>query len=72
LYIFSNLLEGWNRNRYFILRRTIEGEPVKKIAKEINLTETAVYKNIYDGNIREMIAIQKIIINKINNKLLEK
>lgn len=72
LYIYSNLLEGWNRNRYFILRKTIEEEPVKKIAKEINLSETAVYKNIYDGSIREIIAIQKIMINKINNKLLEK
>jgi len=72
LYIFSNLLEGWNRNRYFILRKTIEEEPVKKIAKEINLSETAVYKNIYDGSIREMIAIQKTMINKINNELLEK
>jgi hypothetical protein len=72
LYIYSNLLEGWNRNRYFILRKTIEEEPVKKIAKEINLSETAVYKNIYDGSIREIIAIQRIMINKINNKLLEK
>lgn len=72
LYIFSNLLEGWNRNRYFILRRTVAGKPVKEIAKELKLSETAVYMNIYDGSIREMIAIQEVMINRINNKLLEK
>lgn len=71
LYIFSNLLEGWNKNRYSILRSTIEGKTVKAIAKEIKLTETAVYMNIYDGSIREMIAIIEVMINQINNRLLE-
>jgi hypothetical protein len=48
------------------------GKPVKEIAKELALSETAVYMNIYDGNIREIIAIQEVMINHINNKLLEK
>ena len=72
LYIFSNLLEQWNKNRYVILRSTLEGKAVKGIAKELELTETAVYMNIYDGNIREMIAILEIMIKRINNLLLEK
>ena len=72
LYIFSNLLEGWNKSRYFILRKTIAGRPIKEIAKELDFTETAVYLNIYKGNIREMIAIQEVMINRINNQLLEK
>jgi hypothetical protein len=72
LRIYSNLLEGWNKNRYFILRNTMTGKPVKEIAKELKLSETAVYMNIYDGNIREIIAIQEVMINHINNKLLEK
>ena len=71
LYIFSNLLEGWNKNRYYILRSTMEGKAVKEIAKELKLTDTAVYMNIYDGSIREMIAILEVMINRINNKLLE-
>lgn len=69
LFIFSNLLEGWHRNRYFILRSTMAGKAVKEIAKEVKLTETAVYMNIYDGNIREMMAILEIISNHINDKL---
>lgn len=72
LYIFSNLLDQWNRNRYFILRSTMEGKAVKEIAKELNLTETAVYMNIYDGSIREMMAINEIMISQINKKLLVK
>lgn len=72
LYILSNLLEGWNKNRYFILRGTMEGKAVKDIAKELKLTETATYMNIYDGSIREMIAIQETIINRINKRLSEK
>lgn len=71
LRIYSNLLERWNKNRYFILRKTMTGKPVKEIAKELELSETAVYMNIYDGNIREIIAIQEVMINHINNKLLE-
>jgi Mor family transcriptional regulator len=72
LLIFSNQLEGWNRNRYVILRSMMEGKAVKKIAKKLELTETAVYMNIYDGSIREMIAIQEIMINRINARVLEK
>lgn len=72
LYIFSNLLDQWNRNRYFILRSTMQGKAVKEIAKELNLTETAVYMNIYDGSIREMMAINEIMISQINKKLLVK
>lgn len=72
LYIFSNLLEGWNKNRYFILRSTMEGKTVKEIARELKLTETATYMNLYDGSIREMIAIQDTMINRINKRLLEK
>lgn len=72
LYILSNLLEGWNENRYFILRSTMEGKAVKDIAKELKLSETAAYMNIYDGSIREMIAIQETMINRINKRLSEK
>lgn len=72
LFIFSNLLEGWHRNRYFILRSSMAGKAVKEIAKEVKLTETAVYMNIYDGNIREIINILESMIYHINNKLLEK
>lgn len=71
LYIFSNLLEGWNKNRYTILRSTMEGKAVKEIAKELQLTDTAVYMNLYDGSIREMIAILEVMINRINNRLQE-
>ncbi|HCU56666.1 MAG TPA: hypothetical protein DF984_00295 [Anaerolineaceae bacterium] len=72
LFIFSNLLEGWHRNRYFILTNTMAGKAVKEIAKALKLTETAVYMNIYDGNIREMMAILEIMINHINEKVLGK
>ena len=72
LFIFSNLLEGWHRNRYFILTNTMAGKTVKEIAKALKLTETAVYMNIYDGSIREMMAILEIMSNHINEKVLGK
>ena len=72
LMIFSNLLEGWNSNRYYILRSTIAGKAVKEIARDLSITEAAVYKNISDGNIREMMAILEIMINHINEKVLGK
>lgn len=72
LFIYSNLLDGWHRNRYVILRSTMAGKAVKAIARELNLTETAVYKNIYDGSIREMMAVLEIMINHINGEVLRK
>ncbi len=72
LMIFSNLLEGWNSNRYTILRSTIAGKAVKEIARDLSITEAAVYKNISDGNIREMMAILETMINHINEKVLGK
>ena len=72
LMIFSNLLEGWNSNRYTVLRSTIAGKAVKKIAEDLLITEAAVYKNISDGSIREMIAILEIMSSHINEKVLGK
>ncbi|MBG0785557.1 MAG: hypothetical protein H0S79_10690 [Anaerolineaceae bacterium] len=72
LSIFSNLLEGWNWNRYYVLSSIMAGKAVKEIAKELKLTETAVYINIYDGSIREMMAILETMINRINEKVLGK
>lgn len=72
LYMYSNLLDQWNKNRYFILRSTMEGKSVKEIAKDLKLTDTAIYMNIYDGSMREMIAINDTMINHINKRLMVK
>lgn len=72
LMIFSNLLEGWNSNRYYILRSTIAKKAVKEIARDLLITEAAVYKNITDGSIREMMAILDIMSSHINEKVLGK
>lgn len=70
LFIYSNLLKQWKKNRYTILRETMEGRSVKDIARELKLTETAVYMNIYDGSMREFIAINETLSKRINDQVL--
>ena len=72
LFIYSNVLKQWRKNRYTILRETMEGTSVKDIARELKLTETAVYMNIYDGSMREFIAINETLSKMINDQVVPK
>jgi len=44
-------LRSWKKNRFTILQKLYEGKEVKQIAKEIGLSEVAVYKNINAGTL---------------------
>lgn len=49
--ILSANLRGWNRNRLMILKKRYEEIDVKQIARELELSEVAVYKNIRAGTL---------------------
>ena len=49
--ILNANLRSWKKNRFTILQQLYEGNEIKQIAKEIGLSEVAVYKNINAGTL---------------------
>lgn len=69
LRLFSNLLQGWQKNRLMVLRRQLDGISARGIADELGISKTAVYRNIYAGNLREIEDILKTITAGINRDM---
>ncbi len=69
LFLISNLIDGWKFNRISILRRRLDGEKIKSIADALGISETAVYTNIYDGSIREIIRLFSLIADKLDTQV---
>ena len=69
LFLISNQINSWQLNRISILRRRMENQAVKKIAEDLGISETAVYRNIYDGSLREIIRIFHLIASRIDEQL---
>ena len=69
LFLISNQLNSWKLNRIAVLRRRLESQPVKEIAEALKISETAVYRNIYDGSLREIIRIFGLITDKLTANL---
>lgn len=49
--ILTGNLKRWNKNRYTILQKRYEDVEVKQIARDLGLSEVAVYKNINAGTL---------------------
>jgi hypothetical protein len=71
LHLISNLISDWNLNRIKVLRLRLNGLKVKEIHKKINISKTAVYKNIHAGYIKEIINSFSVITRTINHSLGE-
>ncbi len=69
LHLISNLLQSWHKNRIVVFRNRIDGISVKHIAQELEISTTAVYRNIYAGNIRELMEILSSMTDRINREL---
>lgn len=62
-------LRGWKKNRFIILQRLCEGKEVKQIAKEIGLSEVAIYKNINAGTLEAIRGLTDTISETIDERL---
>ncbi len=61
LKMLSKEMLSWKKIRYQILVKINDGWPVKEIAKEVNISETAVYKNRDDGDLALIIELKNNI-----------
>ena len=68
VFLISFHTYGWKRNRIKIMSLLEEEMTVKKIAKKLNITEQAVYKNISNGGLQlisELTSELTLLINKM-------
>lgn len=68
LRILAGTLRTWNKNRFTILKKRYNAVEVKKIAKELDLSEVAVYKNINAGTldaIRDLTECISVTVNEM-------
>jgi len=64
--ILAGNLQTWNKNRFTILKKRYENIEVKKIARDLDLSEVAVYKNIHAGTLDAVKDLTECISQKVN------
>lgn len=70
LHLISREMRSWNKNRFTILFLLDEGVSVREIARNLQISESAVYKNRTDGSLDIIIEIKNSMVSLINNRLL--
>lgn len=69
LKLLSKEMKSWKKVRFQILVMLNRGTPVKEIAKELNISETAVYKNREDGELSLVIELKESVKKLLNIEL---
>lgn len=71
LELLSNEMKRWKKVRFQILERLNREVAVKDIAKELNLSDAAVYKNRDEGDLSLVLNLQNTISKLLNQKIEE-
>ena len=71
LALVSHMIGKWPRNRLELLRGLTENHTVKQLARDLRVTDKAVYKSIDAGAIRTIVPLLEEIITGLR-KILEK
>jgi len=72
LTLLSNEMKSWKKIRFQILVMLNRGVPVKEIAKELNVSETAVYKNREDGDLALVVELKESVKELLNIELTKR
>lgn len=69
LQMLSTEMMAWKKTRFKILDMLNRGVAIKKIAKKLDISETAVYKNRDDGNLELTIRLKGSICDLLNEEI---
>ena len=69
LSLLSNRIGKWEANRLAILHGLLTDRPVKDIARELGISEQAVYKNINNGGLKAVIQVLSALARLLNASL---
>lgn len=64
--LFSHQLSKWQANRLRILSHLLQGWRVERIAKQLDISEQAVYKNINSGGLHAVIRLLTALTDTLN------
>lgn len=71
LELLSNEMNRWKKVRFQILEKLNRDVAIKDIAKELNISEAAVYKNRDEGDLNLVKDLQNTVSRLLNQKLEE-
>lgn len=66
LHLLSNEIKQWKKTRFQVLVMQQRGVSVKKIAENLGISESAVYKNKDDGDLDLILSLKESIGKNIN------
>lgn len=69
LQILEANLRTWKKNRFSVLYRYYENKDVKQIAKEVGMSDVAVYKNINAGALEAVHVLTNTVSETLNEML---
>lgn len=61
-------MRNWKKNRFAVLQKLYDEKDVKQIAKEIGLSEVAVYKNINAGTLESIRELTDTILEILDER----
>jgi len=65
--LISHMINNWKKNRLLILKELLNGKSISEISKSINITNSAIYKNINSGALDTIVEIFIELSNTINH-----
>ncbi len=69
LHLVSHHIRSWKKNRIRIMGSLTDGMQIKTIARNLKITEQAVYKNISNGGMELILEITKNISRSFNEMM---
>lgn len=69
LALISHAFRRWQSRRFAILSALQQDEPVQAVAERLGITEQAVYKNVSDGHLRDVLATFRAVGRLIDRAL---
>lgn len=69
LHLISRQMRKWNQRRFSILYMLDQGMSIKNIAKQLDVSESAVYKNREEGSLDVILNLKKSLVTLINQEL---
>jgi len=67
--LVSHMFRRWPRSRLIILKGLLEGHDIRKLSRDLHLTDKAIYKSIDAGAIRTLVGVFQEITERLGDAL---
>ena len=67
--LVSHMFRKWPRSRLTILKGLLEGHDIRELARDLHITDKAIYKSIDAGAIRTLVGVFQEITGRLGDAL---